>query len=772
VNRDLVTGTGSIPEGAFTTNGTPVIAGERVVLAGDLDRTFTTLNVPSVPATPRYSDGVLVLALDPRDESLETPAVAPTWGGPSYRYIDRGTPDPFGVFFAGPTGPAPNPNYDLLGFGIGQAAASLVRTPRGAPLVTPDGVGAFYLVESADPRPRYQWWSAQDTVVACQNRIIAVDSGRTMVRDIPSSGDWQNVGQVILPNGSTRTSELGWFRGISRPRSVRDLAYVMKKGYYHICDSGNNQVVEIGKDGTVVSAILNRDQPAFGGELAGIRAFYDEPGWWPDFDLPAGNPRTLSAPHDAFRWEVTVPVMAGQNAEDWVYQFDWIADTGNNRLLGLMREVPPSTTDPRRERHHLMWTSDPYQALVNATGKVLERGPALSYVSAWPLRTPASACELTDADPSVTIAPPGTILFADGNFAGVVAAINGVALSTVPGDMVNPVQGDPARVDPYPRDLGPGASVALVGRLFNSAGNPAGPLDRIDGQIQWAFSQLYAPTIGPDGAPLLMPFRKLDRVNYLDVALVTGPEVPTGDPAVFYITIADDSGVYPVTYYPTTGPWTAAPANLWAGRAVVSLPPSNVASFQPVNGYGPCWWFDGQEYATVMGSFGRNAGPLPGTPGPDTDPQWAANWLAPDNAYAYPVEYTGLVAGRAGLNPGDPGPAGDLLADTTFSFFRPIHVERQADGQYLVTNGHERKGEVLLLNPYLVDPAGLGPSVNRRRYDVDYLRLLAWILPDPIRYRLGAGGSDENPNTPEIGEVEGGTYNLGQPWAATRRTSF
>ena len=82
-----------------------------------------------------------------------------------------------------------------------------------------------------------------------------------------------------------------------------------------------------------------------------------------------------------------------------------------------------------------------------------------------------------------------------------------------------------------------------------------GLLEAIDDQIQWAFSELYIRAEAPTGGMALMPFKKLSKIHYIDVDVKTGPDVPTGDPLVYYLTIADENGVYPVTYYPAVGPW-------------------------------------------------------------------------------------------------------------------------------------------------------------------------------------------------------------------------
>ncbi len=213
-----------------------------------------------------------------------------------------------------------------------------------------------------------------------------------------------------------------------------------------------------------------------------------------------------------------------------------------------------------------------------------------------------------------------------------------------------------------------------------------------------------------------------------------------------------------MTFYPATGPWAATNAR-YPGRAVLALPPSSRVGFGPdlaaaslTYGYGATWWFDAQEYATAMGALARGVNPDPGSPGPERTPTWSN----PAATRVYPAEYTGACADDLGA----PTPT-NLLQDGTFSWFRPVHVERQTDGRYLVTNGHERKGEVLLLDPFacIAPPATLGAQ-----YDIDYLTELAWILPDPVEY-----AADESQNTPEVGRE---TYALGQPWAASRRTIF
>jgi len=775
VNVDVPSGDTAILDPQIMSEAAPVVSGDKVVVNGYLDNANGSLFSPN----SSVSDGVLVLALDPRDSAFQDtanepwPGASPPWwpgGSPSigapwasYAFSDQGAVDRY-IGFWGAHGVIDpwNPNYDLLGEGRGASVAfanpqfppATTRTP---PVVTAAGVMTSAVGPWSTPIPRYQWWAKQDTAVAGQNRLLVVDSGRAVVRDIPSTGLSEVLGNIVLPG--TLEATQGSFKGISRPTSLRELGYVGKPGSYHLCDSGNDQVIEISKTGTIQSRISNRLRPAFSGDPGGYIAFYDVPGWY--VNLPAGAPRTIAAPNDAYRWEFTDTISVNGVPADWRFEFDWIADTGNSRLLGLMRQVPsdPSIVTGRRDQYHLVWYSDPFQALLDQGGKMVQRGPALQYVTSWPLRLPTgwtsalgpvegSSCvfRVADADPSADIIGMG-----GRNFAGVVAAVNNVALNTVPTDQPNMpgLINAPGRSDPYPRNLGPGASVAEVGRLYDSDGD--GTLDAIDDQIQWAFSTIYVRGLAPDGTPALVPFKKLQRIRYLDVDARVGPDVPSGDPIVYYITIADDEGVYPVTYYPATGPWAAPPASsAFPGFAVLALPPAAAPFDAGSDGYGATWWLDGQEYATAMGALGRGMDPDPANPGPDEMPVWSAAGTP-----KYPVEYTGTCA----------GPGTTLQQDTTFSFFRPVHVERERSGHYLITNGHERKGEVLLVNPYVFDPAGADPSMNpQRRYDLDYLQVLNWIVPDPVEYIRA-----QNPNYPDIG---GETYSLGQPWAATRRQDF
>jgi len=774
VNVDVPSGDTAILDPQMMSEAAPVVCGDKVIANGYLDGGDGSFFTPTSTA----SDGLLVLALDPRDRAYQDtnnepwPGANPPWwpGGapsmgapwPSYSFSDQGAVDRY-IIWWGAHGAVNvwNPNYDLLGEGRGmnvtwpgpQFPPATTRTP---PVVTSDGVMTSSVGTWNVPVPRYQWWAQQDTAIAGQNRLLVVDSGRAVVRDVPSSGLSEVLGNIVLPG--TLEATQGSFKGISRPTSLRELSYVGKPRNYHLCDSGNDQVIEISKTGTIQSRISNRLRPAFNGDPGGYIAFYDVPAWY--VNLPVGAVRTLSSPHDAYRWEFTDTITMGGVPSDWRFEFDWIADTGNSRLVGLMRQVPPdpSIVTGRRDQYHLVWYSDPSQAVLDAGGRIVERGPALQYVTSWPLRLPpvwtsaggpvrGSNCffQVADADPGSNIIGMGGRYFA-----GVVAAVNNVALNTVATDQPNMpgLINDPSRSDPYPRKLGPGASVVQVGRLFDSGG---GTLDAIDDQIQWAFSTIYVRGLAPDGTPALVPFKKLQRIRYLDVDVRIGPDVPTGDPIVYYITVADDEGVYPVTYYPSTGPWAADPANgAFPGFAVLALPPGPAPFDAGADGYAATWWFDGQEYATVMGALARGVDPDPGSPGPDEQPLWSVA-----GAPKYPVEYTGTSA----------GPGTTLQQDTTFSFFRPVHVERERSGHYLITNGHERKGEVLLVNPYVFDPAGADPSTNaQRRYDIDYLQVLNWILPDPVEYRRA-----QNLNYPDIG---GETYSLGQPWAATRRQDF
>lgn len=782
VNEDFVGSSTGVIYPQIHSNAAPSIAGGKVLASGWID---------AGTATPLVN-GLLVLQLDPRDNAVQDTAnepwpvgpgrPAPPWGvpgapWPTYKHADRGTQDGYLNWWAAALGVMPddlqNPSYDLLGDCRAMAATGVLQaTPRSAPAVTAGGAMTVVLEQDGDGliRPTYQWWSTKDTVIGDQNRLVVVDSGKSMVREVTGS---YAMGPLTTIGGTTYSSES--YKAISRPVTLRELAYVGKPGYYYLCDSGNDQIIEIGQMGEVVTRIANRTRLPFLGDPGGYMAFYDVPGWY--IDLPAGSPQTVSSPHDAYRWEVYSPIEWGGGGivQTWRFEFDFVADTGNSRLLALVRMVPPDANNPsappdyqeRANQHHVVWVSDPNQQVLDPTGSVLERGAALQYVTCWPLSAPPPFSEVpfdvADADPGGS-----TVDFYGRNFAGVVAAINDVALNTVPGDRPNPLPGGDGpnpRVDPFPRRVGPGASVVQVGRLYDASGSDL--YDGIDGQIQWAFSTIYVR----DGTgPTLVPFRKLRNIRYLDVQLRVGADVPTEDPAVYYITIADDEGVYPVTYYPATGPW-AATAAAYPGFAVLALPPDGTF-YDPddpttrfgvgADGYGATWWFDAQEYATTMGAMAREMNPdnveQTNVYGPDKLPTWTP---AATPTGLYPVHYTGTASLAANST---------LLDDATFSWFRPVHVERQSDGRYLVTNGHERKGEILLLSPFAMDapsdpsdPPLMDPAT--RRFETDYLSVLGWILPDPSKYVV----AEENRNVPDIG---GESYGLGQPWAATRRTDF
>lgn len=714
-------------------------------------------------ATPQH--GLLTMDLDPRDSSEQDPAnepwtgsAPPWWGGsspgapwPTFHGRDEGQGDGYALYWSGslgvPVASIENLACDVLGVALGGAApppSTAGSTSRAAPVVTSDGKSALTSVLSTTGTAvslQYQWWNSAETVIGCQNRLLVVDAGRNVVRDIPSNGISEVLGNMALPSGADWRVEAqqSTFRGISRPTVVRDLAYAGKPGRYYLCDSGNDQVIEVDKTGAISVRISNRLRPPFGGGNPWINtAFYDVPGWYAD--LPSGAPTTISAPHDAYRWESTQDIN-GDDIDDWRFEFDWIADSGNYRVLGLLRQIPadPTVSTPLADQHHLIFSSDAHQAVLDPTGQRVERGPALQYVTAWPTRSRLSSVRWAIANGVTPPAGPPFVDTDNTNFAGIVAAINNVALSTVPGD---------AR--PYPRNLGPGASVAMVGRLSDSDGN--GSLDAIDDQIEWAFSEIYIRNTAPTGQPALMPFRKLKKIHYLDVY---GPTMAAPFGICYYITIADEDGIYPVTYYPAVGPFASGAP--FAGRAILALRPEQRPGFQiGPDGFGATWWFDAQEYATTMGSLRRGANPDIGTPGAERTPVWSTFGTP-----AYPIDYTGSCALDI-----DPSLAtSNLLQDRTFSFFRPVFVERQNDGTFLVTNGHERKGEVLQIDPFAVDPLGPLPSASPLGlYDTDYTTVLSWILPDPVAYR-----TDESGNTPEIGRE---TFSLGQPWCASRRTDF
>ncbi|MBD3173600.1 MAG: hypothetical protein GF320_00350 [Armatimonadia bacterium] len=758
VNEDFVGNATAVLDPQFRSVSMPVIAGEKAIVHGLIGRIGdgSVLNGQSV------TEGLMVLDLTQRDGSFQDtanepwPGASPPWWNgdepgapwPSYTYQDEGTPDEYVDFWSTAVGDlVQNPSYDLLGSGRAVAipvnSPLDVTTPTAPPAVTEEGVlTASILVDGANISPRYQWWTKQDTIVASQNRLLVVGAGRDPEREIPSTGISEVLGNLTLPG--TLEAAQGTFKGINRPTTVRGLGYVDKPANYYVCDSGNDQIIEVSQSGIIETRISNRTRPAFGGGSQEFVAFYDVPAWYTD--LPQGSVRTISSPHDAYRWEIQAGVDYSGVVEDWIFEFDWIADTGNSRLLGLMRQIPPDPTiaTGREDEYHLVWASDSYQGVLDPTGSKIERGPALQYVTSWPLRVPSP---LSDVLFSVADAP-GSAPFGmgSGNFAGLVAGINNVALSTVPGDRPNR-DADIGRPDPYPRYLGPGATVAKVGRLYDTGG---GLLDAIDDQIQWAFSELYIRAEAPTGGMALMPFKKLSTIHYIDVDIKTGPDVPTGDPAVYYLTIADESGVYPVTYYPAVGPWAATNA-AFPGFAVIALPPDTGVWGADAGGYGATWWFDAMEYATTMGSLARGINPNPkvfGSPNADR------SWPGPGPGAVYPAAYTGIV-----------DPADRLLADSVFAWFRPVHVEAQPGGQYLVTNGHERKGEVLVLDAHAIDPAGDDPTTNPyAEFDVDYLNVLNWILPDPDNY-----AGDEVRNTPSIGDD---TYGLGQPWSASRRQNF
>ncbi len=768
VNEDFVAGDTEVCDTQIRSEAPPVIAQDKVLAHGWLASAGGSLHAGGC------DNGILTFTLDPRDASFQDTdnepwlnadlpwwpdpisGAAPSAPWPSFVYNDDGAADAWVAWWD-----TRNPSYDLLGESRGRGAMDdAPHTPRAPMTVTAGGVLTASLdvdPVGGDYQPIYQWYNSVETVIAASNRIVAVDSGGGMVRDIPSTGISESLGNLVLP-GTLAASQIS-YKGISRPSSIRNLAYVGKPTNYHVCDSGNDQVLEIGRGGLIESRISNRYRQASNGDPGGYIAFYDAPAWY--VNLPVGEAQTISSPHDAFRWEVTGSIGYGGVDTNWSFQFDWIADTGNNRLLGLMRQIPsdPQTISGREDEYHLIYASDSHQGLLDPTGNAIERGPALQYVTCWPVRSPLSnvVFEVADAD-----AGANEVGFAGRNFAGIVAAVNNVALNTVPGDsenlqdLVNP-GGAANRTDPFPRNLGPGASVVKVGRLYDGTGG--GTLDAIDDQIQWAFSTIYVRGVAPTGDPALVPFKKLERIRYVDVELRTGTDVPVDDPAVYYITIVDEDGVYPVTYYPATGPWAADDA-AYPGYAVLALPPRAGPFTADAGGYGATWWFDAQEYATTMGALARGVNPDPAAPGPDALPTWAGStWGAP----AYPAEYTGTPNASASA-------ADTLLDDRTFSFFRPVHVELQADGRYLVTNGHERKGEVLLLDPFALDPASTSnPSAGDRRYDADYLSVLNWIVPHPTDYATSGPGAEEIRNVPSIASE---TYGLGQPWAASRRQSF
>jgi hypothetical protein len=758
VNEDFVDNATAILDPQFRSMSMPVIAAEKAIVHGLVGRTGdgSVLNGESV------AEGLMVIDVTHRDGSYQDTAnepwpnaEPPWWNGeqpgapwPSYTFQDEGTPDDYVGWWSSQVGMlVQNPSYDLLGWGravaIPVASPLDVTTPRAAPAVTEEGVLTASLLETGgDFTPRYRWWTKQDTIIASQNRLLVVGAGRDPEREIPSTGISEALGNLTLP-GALEAAQ-GTFKGINRPSAVRALGYVGKPSNYYVCDSGNDQIIEVSKSGMIESRISNRTRPAYGGGAREFVAFYDVPGWYAD--LPQGSVRTISSPHDAYRWEIRANVDYGGFVEDWLFEFDWIADTGNSRLLGLMRQIPPDPTivTGRQDEYHLVWASDAYQAVLDATGNKIERGPAFQYVTSWPLRIPISDVLFSVAD------APGSPAFGmgTGNFAGVVAGINNAALSTVPGDRPN-LDNVVNRPDPYPRYLGAGASVVQVGRVYDPG---TGLLEAIDDQIQWAFSELYIRAEAPTGGMALMPFKKLSKIHYIDVDVKTGPDVPTGDPLVYYLTIADENGVYPVTYYPAVGPWAATNA-AFPGFAVISLPPDTGVFAADPGGYGATWWFDVQEYATTMATLARGENPNPKAFGVRNP---SRTWSSPGPGAVYPTAYTGTV---------DVAANGDLLGDRVFAWFRPVHVEAQPGGQYLVTNGHERKGEVLVIDAHAIDPNGDDPTSNPfGEFDVDYLNVLNWILPDPDNYV-----ADEVRNTPSIG---GETYGTGQPWSASRRRNF
>lgn len=830
------------PERLVTAFCAPTITGDKVIVPVNYQHQPNAVGSTQTEALLRF-------ALDPRDgeldsnsdepwpgatvpwpPSLGTTPLDPPW--PTYRYLDHG--DSTGVTWywrdlfesAGfvPPHPPVNASYDLLSM-----VSQITTGPNAGGHQVAAGSGRLVSMGATFPGggPAEQvclrtYEAMDDVIVGDKNRLIAVDGEGNPAREAASSGMLEiadaTIGlSVALPDKLAEVS------------SVRKLESAGLPTHVLVADGGGNRVLELGHDagGDWVEWVCrNREHPSPDSRI--LSAFIDTQGYGADAD--PGLPLSLDRPTDAARLTPWI-TMAGLRLVR--HDVTLIADSGNARVVGVESlyfpdglgpdGLPGTPDDGQRDPvtgGELVFLSDPHQPVVKpAAGNEylmlpLPGPPNLQEEQVQ--LVPAGKYEYTRVMPVTNPA-----MFAGTTnqvgFSGVVAVVSNYALSTAPvRDTADPglapdetpdppdptappsydVPGPPGSwAHPYPRELGPGASVVKLGRADHLAG-AAGSAP--DGRIDWAFSTIFR---WDPGSGELRPFRKLERIYDIDLRFtpdLTG-QVPANPQAAYMITICAqtsrvnepfsgvggpgsiEEGVYPVTYLPAVGPETGeelmqSGAVQLEGYAILGLPPGatggplDLASGLSADQLsGNAWYYSGDQYAASMGVL---HGVWPPTP---------SNPMLP---------YTGAAGGAPGMQ----------LAP--YALFKPVSVEAQmlyglrqpiavtgpasieddrSPVSYLVVNGHEAKSEVLELEPL---PGGgtrlkrILPRPDRYGAMMDLSRRLlardhADVWPPVLGSIIDQRSTDERQRKPWLGTpgIDGltSTYRLMQPLSATAR---
>lgn len=794
------------PDYVVSAIGSPTISSDKAIVP------VTYSHAPD-PLTNTRSEALLVFAMDPRDSVYYDEANEP-WPGasvpwdttlsppwPSYRYIDDGEANGWVSYWTnqvGALGQPHNPSYDLLSVVNGLTSGEGIASTQAVV-----GRGRIYTVSVA-PRAAAanQWNWFYRVYEAGTSGLVIGDLNRVLSVDAAGSPSWEVASARYLyvsdPTGNAADIVSLPVR-ISRPQSVLALDYAGKPNNYLVADSGNDRVIELRKDGVADWMLQNRWDPNHLGSGQGAEAaFRDTPDYAPPDggpaypNLPPGASHQIREPHDAYRWawyDYSGP-------EPVLREWTFVADTGNFRIIAVEQltnedgdRLPPLD----ESGGEAIYAYDQTQAVIDPTAAGEEVLPVDLDGDGTPDTGAQGQLKTAGKYEFITVKPlmnPGLFGGPDNpmGFSGVLAAVANYALSTSP--IVQPVDvggqnrtpdppdpNVPASYDgphgfphPYPRELGPGASVVKIGRADPEAADGSMP----DGRIDWAFSTIYR---WDQASGTLAPYGKLDRIYHIQGRL--DPGYMGTDQAAYFIEICaslsrmdgpvpiKEDGLYPVTYFPAVGPetgtysMTAAGTNV-EGYAILGLPPGSLG--------GPA--------DLAHGGLSLN--------------QWGVDaTLAAGDPVYYPWRFTGeqyavalreLYAQDNGLLPYTGRPASPYAA------FRAVHVEYQPGGGYLIVNGHEDKGEVLVVVPPSVNAA---TPTNRLRlilprpekYGTTNAAAQLWAARDQVDLWPPAPGSaasdrsaDERRKRPWIGPaaVEGrpATYRLTQPLAATTGSHY
>ncbi len=690
---------GSLPDASGTA---PVIAGDKVFLSFNL-----VYDDDGDPATPDVADEFLaVFALDPRD-SVYLDTVNEPWPGATWPW-----PDPRG----GPSNAPIEPPWETYVYDDAKqrdpyleyydADGSLGMCNPNYDLLSVRKIGpaSFELGSPLVAGGQLAKVSVEEDPRVWNLRVFEAEAVRTLVGDHGRILGLDSAGSPVIEVPAASFTEFQGTgttpgQGVCRTKGVVRPRSIQALSTYR----KNSFLVADPENDRVIEIDTSGnitwrcENIDLSGQGGGPEQAFLRD---PNFvSLPQGEPWSLSRPTDAVRWEYE-----GVDPSDgtaYEFQMTTIADSGHSRVLCLVSKVPIGAASTTNEvQKYLYWVSDPNQVVLDEDGQTIIRAGEYTYISCRPIKYPNSGA-----------------LF---DFGGVVAGMNGYRLSTVPGDEPDPAAPDGS---PLTRQLGEGASVVKLGRVGGSGPVPVTP------QIEWAFSDLWVLPRDDTGAPTGEPpvrFKTLEHINHVDCWVTRDANDPSI--AVYHLTIADDEGIYPVEYIPAVGAESGLVPDIAAGKgkAIIALPDTDLS--------------DGYSYGAQWAFLARQdlENPLPGA---ETYVDLMAAMEAVGGS-AYPVDYTG-----AGPN--------------YFAYFRPVYVEYQRDGKYLVVNGHESKGEVLLL-----DPSAVGVSVA------------AMVAPQPSAYALAPGALEPRPylgtrssgatGLSSIPTSEASTYRFKQPLCATR----